>query len=165
MTGLSEQPTRTVAQWFVLETSIHEEESVSRTLTSKAIEHFLPMEVRAFKASRRGPTRMMAIEVPLLPGLMFVMADIETAINIPNHVRHAEEIWCDGHGSPLVLSRAELLRFQSEVQSWLSTCRESIAKGRKPPPKPKALKIKLGEAGARDAIMQKLFGIAESEAA
>ena len=145
--------------WFVLETEYGEEETVALRLADLKVEFYIPMVSHTFKSARNAP-KCYAIETPLLPGLMFIHS-IPYGIN---ELPKVEGVWRELSGTPVAVPEWQLLRFKHVVSEYLDACRESFAKGKKQPAKPKELKFKLGDAGMRDAAMLKLFGVDEMAA-
>ena len=157
--------------WYVLDVTPEEELSVSQALSDIQIDHYVPMESRAFRMGRKGG-KCLAIEVPMLTGLLFLTAEITIALTVreriadPKIKRHVEGLWCDGQSMPLMVNQRELARFRSEVDAYLELCRQNIAKGLRMPAKPKALKFNMADLQdekVKAKAMQKLFGILENE--
>jgi hypothetical protein len=144
--------------WFILDVEPHHEETVGLSLSDMGVGFWIAMESRSFRASHHSKRRV-ALEVPLLPGLIFIN-DIPLGIyGLPK----TEGVWVDRHGEPLMVPEHTLNRFRITVQSFLEVCRIQIAKGKKPPKKPKELTLRPGDPGAREAAMLKLFGNNETE--
>jgi len=154
-------------QWYVLDCEPEWEETVSSELSDFKVEHYLAMESRAFRMGRKGG-KTIAIEVPMLPGIIFIRGEIVDLFSLKSKILHTGEIWADRHGVPVYLPEYDLQRFRSEVQAYLTVCRESIAMGCRPPAKPVKLALNLGDLkdpAVKAQVMQKMFGIVESEAA
>ena len=151
---------------YVLDCDMGWEEHVSFELRDFGVEHWIAMESKSFRLGRRGGMRV-GIEVPMLPGTIFVWGDLLELLSLRRKIDHVDEIWADQHGIPVYVPQNDLERFRSEVEAYLAVCRESIAKGHRPPAKPSKLAINLGDLKdprVRERVMHKL-GFAESEAA
>ena len=151
---------------YVLDCDVGWEEHVSFELRDFGVEHWLAIESRPFRLGRKGG-KHIAIEVPMLPGIIFVWGPIMDLFGLKYKIRHVGEIWAESAGIPVYVPQNDLERFRSEVEAYLAICRESIAKGHRPPAKPSKLAINLGDLKdpkVKERVMHKL-GFAESEAA
>lgn len=154
--------------YYILDCEPDWEVTVSFELHDFGIDHYLAMESRTITS--RHTNRMTGIEVPMLPGIIFVRGDITELFNLRFKIRHIEGIWVSrsGNGIPVYLPQNDLERFRSEVDNYLTACRASIENGQKPPEKPPAIVINMGDLKdpkVKAQVMQKMFGIVEREAA
>lgn len=151
---------------YVLDCDPDWEETVSFELKDFGIKHYLAMESRSVRMGRKGG-KQIAIEVPMLPGIIFVWGELYELFNLRHKIRHIDGIWVAraGTGVPVHVPQTDLERFRSEVENYLITCRASIAKGQRPPAKPAKLAINLGELKEhKTQVLHRLgFGIVERE--
>lgn len=75
----------TQALWYALYVRCNHENNVSRSLSGRGVEHFLP----CYRSRRRWKDRQVILELPLFPGYVFVrlrLPERNQALSVPNVV-------------------------------------------------------------------------------
>ena len=118
--------------WFVARTRARQEKKIRRTVEELGIEVYLPIR----EEIRQWHDRRKKVEVVLIPGILFIHTDKETALSIPNekcipiryainttHVRH-EIMTVPDHemekrfGSKTSSSMRQEQKFESRKDRW-----------------------------------------------